>query len=99
MATEPFTLELLDPIQRPEPLPTELAPRLTGLSGIRLGLLENSKDNSDRLLDFVGEILQEQYGVGELVRRSKHSAYEPARPGVYDEIAASSDAVVTGVGD
>jgi len=92
-------IELLDPIERPTPVPTGLAPRLPTLTGTTIGLLENSKTNSDRLLDHIAETLQREFGVAEVVRKSKRSASFPAPDAVYDELTARAHAVVTGIGD
>ena len=99
MAPEPYEIELLDPIEPPAPVPAQLAPRLSTLVGTTIGLLENSKFNSGKLLDYIAELLQRDYGVKVVVRRGKRSASYPAPDEVYDELAKSTDAVVTGIGD
>ncbi|MBI2322485.1 MAG: hypothetical protein HYU88_10495 [Chloroflexi bacterium] len=99
MALDTFEIELLDPIEQPLPAPTQLAPRLTTLAGRTVGLLENTKYNSRELLDDIAEVLQRDYGVRDILRRSKESASRPAAAAVYDELAAHCDAVITGIGD
>jgi hypothetical protein len=94
-----FEIELLDPVQHPTPTPAEMAPRLSSLEGKRVVLLENTKTNSDRLLTYIGEILELEYGVKEAVlHRKAHPSFPPADE-VIDELAGLSDAVVTGIGD
>jgi hypothetical protein len=99
MADELYEIELLDPVEHPAPVPGQRAKRLRTLEGATIGLLENSKFNSSRLLDYIAEILVKDYGAKAVVRRGKRSASFPAPPEVYDELATRTDAVVTGVGD
>ena len=88
------------------PRGTDLAPgefhlnaRLSDLSGKRLGLLENSKDNSDKLLRELGEILSQKYEFSEIKHYSKHSASLPTKPEVIQVILNEVDILITGVGD
>jgi hypothetical protein len=76
-----------------------LNPRLGDLSGKRLGLLENSKANSDKVLHQLGEILQEKYDLAEVRYFSKHNASLPTKPEVIQNILNQVDVLVTGIGD
>ena len=73
--------------------------RPNDLNGKRLGLLENSKDNSDKLLYELGEILKQKYDFAEVKYFSKHHASLPARPEVVQSILNEVDVLITGVGD
>ncbi len=73
--------------------------RPNDLKGKRLGLLENSKDNSDKLLHELGEILNRKYGFQEVKYFSKHSASLPTKPEVIQDILNEVDVLITGVGD
>ena len=99
MAQAAYEIELLDPVEHPAPAPARRAKRLKTLEGLTLGLLENTKFNSGRLLDYVGELLIKDHRVKAVVRRSKRSASFPAPDEVYQELAERTDAVVTGIGD
>ncbi len=99
MSKAPEFLELLSPVERPTEVPSEIAPRLGTLAGTTIGLMENSKDNSAKMLDYIAESLQRDYGVKDFVRISKESASFPPADEVYDQLARMTDAVVTGVGD
>jgi hypothetical protein len=55
------TITVLDPTAEPRPTEVRLAPRLTTLDGVRLGLLDNSKPNADRILERIEERLSQQY--------------------------------------
>jgi|SRR5919106_5931041 hypothetical protein len=73
--------------------------RPNDLNGKRLGLMENTKDNSDKLLRELGEILQQKYGFAEVKYFSKHHASLPAKPEVIQSILDEADVLITGVGD
>ena len=49
-------MELLDPTLEAQAQSIAWAPRPTALSGKRVALIENTKYNSDRLLERIGEI-------------------------------------------
>ena len=73
--------------------------RPNSLQGKTLGLLENSKANSDKVLNELGRILQEKYGLKEVRNFSKHSASLPTKPETIQEMLDGVDLLVTGVGD
>ena len=76
-----------------------LAPRRTKLSGARVGLLENGKQNASRFLEDVADVLRERYGAGEATLRRKENFAQPAPAELIDALSAESDLVVIGVGD
>jgi len=69
------------------------------LTGLRLGLLENSKANSDKLLHELGDILKKKYDLEEVTLFHKHSASLPTKPEVIQDILDRVDVLITGVGD
>ena len=73
--------------------------RPNSLQGKTLGLLENSKANSDKVLHELGRILQEKYGLKEVRNFSKHSASLPTKPETVQEMLDGVDVLITGVGD
>ena len=73
--------------------------RPNSLKGKTLGLLENSKANSDKVLHELGRILQEKYGLKEVRNFSKHSASLPTKPETIQEMLDGVDLLITGVGD
>jgi hypothetical protein len=75
-----------------------LAPPLSSLEGGLVGLLDNGKANSDRLLDRIEAILREHYGVREFIRRQKADFSRPAPPALLAELSAC-DAIITATGD
>jgi len=77
-----------------------LAPRRgEGLSGARVGLLENGKQNASLFLTDVADILRDRYGAGAAKMRRKENFAAPAPPELIDALSAESDLVVIGVGD
>jgi hypothetical protein len=76
-----------------------LAPRRGELSGARVGLLENGKQNASLFLTEVAGILRESYGAGEAKLRRKENFAQPAPQDLIDQLSSESDLVVIGIGD
>ena len=74
----PESIRLYDPTAEARTMPAALAPRLESLAGKRVGILDNGKPNAGTLMLAVTKILQERYGVGEIVKREKPIAGPPA---------------------
>lgn len=94
----------LDAILSPEGASTakqhHVAPRrFTTLDGARLGLLGNSKLNSDAVLLAISDLLKERYAVESVFMRSKPTFSKPAPDALIDEMVANADVIITGVGD
>ena len=68
------------------------------LTGARVALVDNSKENAGYLLGVVGEHLRERWGV-ELVTYKKRVASEPLVAESFDEALQTCALVVTGLGD
>jgi len=93
-------LEILDPTVEPTETPeVTYAPRPDSLAGKRIGLIENTKFNSDRLLLRIGEILKAEHGAGEIRLFRKHNSSVPAHPEIIDELRQTCDLMVAGIGD
>ncbi len=91
-------ITVLNPTSQSEVQPLQLALPLTSLRGCLIGVLDNTKVNSDRIFQHVEKILLEDYGVHELVWRRKHDFSRPAPAALLAELSAC-DAIITGVGD
>jgi len=76
-----------------------LAPRLVGLQGITVGLIDNHKRNADVYLEELGRLLKEEYGISRVKTYRKISQSMPTPPEVLDELAAQCDAIVHAVAD
>ena len=92
-------MKLFDPTTPPVERGITLAPRLGSLRGLRLGLVENTKFNSDAILARLGERLAREHGVtvSRMIRKRSpsHAVTEEAA----DALRRISDFVVSGVGD
>ncbi|HEX7787916.1 MAG TPA: hypothetical protein VF653_16990 [Methylomirabilota bacterium] len=91
--------DILDPTVEPRRQPLTYVPRPDSLKGKRIGLVENTKFNSDKLLRKIGDILKTEYGATETRMWRKHNAGVPAHQEILDEAARSVDVVVAGIGD
>ncbi|RBY82417.1 hypothetical protein DQ238_03725 [Geodermatophilus sp. TF02-6] len=79
---------------------TAHAPRRAGLTGVRLGLLENTKHNAALLLDELAALLQHEHGASSTVlRRTKTAFALPLPEEQLAELVRECDVVLTGVGD
>ena len=73
--------------------------RPDSLSGKTLGLLENSKANSDKVLHELGQMLKEKYDLKDVVWFIKHSACLRTTPDVVQDMVNQVDILITGIGD
>jgi hypothetical protein len=90
---------VFDPRGRVDAVQTALAPRVTALKGLRLGILDNTKWNANRLLRKTAALLEEGQGVGAVSYYKKESFSKVADPELIAEIAANNDIVLTAIGD
>ncbi|HTI55734.1 MAG TPA: hypothetical protein VMC04_15965 [Verrucomicrobiae bacterium] len=91
--------EILDPTVEPRRQPLTYVPRPDSLKGKRIGLVENTKFNSDKLLQKIGVILKTEYGAAEARMWRKHNSSVPAHQEIIDDAKRSVDVVVAGIGD
>lgn len=90
-------MDVLNPVRSVSNQWKPLARRSPSLRGRRIGVLDNSKPNADRLLGRLAELLVERHGAASITRWRKPGASRPAT--MIDEIARGSDIVLTGSGD
>jgi len=64
-----------------------------------VGLIENTKFNSDRLLAKIGNILKAEYGAAETRMWRKHNSSVPAHQEIIEELKRTCDVMVAGIGD
>ncbi len=91
--------EILDPTVEPRKQPLTYVPRPDSLKGKRVGLVENTKFNSDKLLIRIGDILKSEYGAADYTMWRKHNSSVPAHQEILDEARREVDCVVAGIGD
>jgi len=94
------TLVILDPSGIP-PLIEKVRPaaRPAFLEGIRLGLLDNTKPNSDKLLCQLEKRLHRKYPIGSFTHYRKHGSALPLEEDLIERMANECDFVVNAVPD
>ena len=90
---------VFDPRGRVDAVHRPLAPRAAMLAGLRLGVLDNTKWNANRLLRKTAALLEAGYRVGTVSYYRKESFSKPADPGLIREIAGANDIILTAIGD
>ncbi len=93
--TEPFIV--LDPTLEVETTRRERAPRLPAFHTV--GLLDNGKNNSEKVLRGVAALLEARYPGIEIRYYRKPGAYRPAPDALLDQVAAECDVALVGIGD
>jgi hypothetical protein len=90
---------LFDPTAAPVGREIKIAPRPARLDGLRIGLVENTKFNSDALLLRLAERLGRRHGmtVSRMVRKRSPSHEVDAAD--IEALRKQSDFVVSGIGD
>ena len=95
----PNDLAVFDPRGRVDAEPAALSPRVPSLAGLRLGVLDNTKWNANRLLRKTAALLAAEHGIGTVSYYKKESFSKPADPALVAEITAANDIVLTAIGD
>ena len=75
-----------------------MAARPVDLSGKVVGLLDNTKEQADIILQTVGDALCERFGVERLVIRRKEHYSKPATLEIINEMADQVDVAIAGLG-
>ena len=88
-----------DPRGVVETQPLGLAARVGSLGGLRLGVLDNTKWNANRLLRKTVTKLQEEFSFAAVNYYRKESFSKDADPALIEAIAANNDIVLTAIGD
>ena len=79
--------------------PLALAPRIREPMRMRLGLLDNTKWNANRLLRKTAAQLEARFRFGAVTYYRKEIFSKDADPDLLKTIAAENDAVLTAIGD
>jgi len=93
--TEPFVV--LDPTLEVEVAKVERAPRVAEVK--RIGLLDNGKPNSEKVLQMVAAKVAEAYPGVQVTYYRKPGAYRPAPSALLDQVAEENDVALVGIGD
>ena len=91
-------MRVLDPTIEMKAAGAAAAPRLALLVGKTVGFVSNGKEGTKGYFGHLDRLLREEFGVGNVVWRTKSNFSAPADKHIVDEISRWH-AVVTGVGD
>lgn len=92
-------LKIFDPTNPAKVEKIDFVPRPKSLRSLRIGLVDNRKFNSDKLLIKIAIILENNYGAKSHLIRRKHHAGVPAHDEIINELASKCDVVIAGIGD
>ncbi|MFB3820325.1 MAG: hypothetical protein ACE147_21930 [Candidatus Methylomirabilales bacterium] len=92
-------IEFLDPTAEVVAQEPPRVPGPASLAGRRVALIDNTKTNSDRLLEKIGDILKAEHGVAETRVWRKRNPSVPIEDAALAEVKAKYDVAVAGVGD
>ena len=92
-------IQIFDPTTETKKRSMSFAPRPKSLAGQRIGLVDNTKHNSDQLLLRIAAILERDHGAKTHIIRRKKSSGVPPHNEIIEEFKANCDLVVAGVGD
>jgi len=92
-------LKIFDPTTTIREEKIEFVPRPKSLRNLRMGLVDNTKYNSDKLLIKIAAMLEKDYGAKSHVIRRKNKSGVPVHPELIDEFASDCDVVIAGIGD
>lgn len=94
-----MTVQIYDPTTEVAERHINFVRRPKSLAGLRIGLVDNTKHNSDELLLRIATILEGEHGAKAHVIRRKKSAGAAPHAEIVEEYKASCDVIVAGVGD
>jgi hypothetical protein len=89
-------MEVINPTADRETKIGKIASRGHDLTAKRIGLLDNSKPNADKFLEYVGQLLKEKYPAIELLSKRKMTRTEAD---CLQELTARCDLVISAFAD
>jgi hypothetical protein len=93
-----MSFTVLDPTAEKTAPPGQRAPRLDTLAGKTVGFISNGKEGTKGFFGHLERILKDDYGVANVVMRTKSNYSAPADAPIAAEIG-HWDAVISGLGD
>jgi len=91
-------LPFIDPTESGSKTKVPLAARPMDLVGKVVGLIDNTKEQADVILETIADALRERYGVREVIIRRKEFFSKPASAALLDEMAAKVQVAAAAVG-
>jgi hypothetical protein len=92
-------MKIFDPTSKPVERAVEVAPRPASLKGLRLGLVDNTKFNSDTLLAKLAERLARRHAMTVALTSRKRSPSHEIDEAAIRALRSQADLVVSGIGD
>ena len=92
------TLGFIDPTAGGNRAKIAFAPRSPDLAGKVVGLLDNTKEQADIILEAVAEALRERYGVAKVLIRRKDYYSKPASEDLINEMASQVQVAAAALG-
>ena len=94
-----MAIQIFDPTTEATKRRIAFAARPESLAGRRIGLIDNTKHNSDQLLLRIADILEREHGAKAHIIRKKKSSGSAPHSEIIEEYKANVDVVIAGVGD
>ena len=94
-----MSMQIYDPTLGATGRSVSFVPRPKSLAGLRVGLVDNTKHNSDQLLLRIAALLESKHGAKAHIIRRKKSSGVPPHAEIIEEFKANCDLVVAGIGD
>jgi hypothetical protein len=91
-------LPFIDPTRSGGKTKLDRAPRPMDLAGKVVGLLDNTKEQADIILETIGRALREKYGVADVIIRRKEYYSKPATAQLINDMANKVQVAVAAVG-
>jgi hypothetical protein len=93
------TITVLSPIGERRQAILAVPPLPGDLRGLTVGFVDNTKHNFDLLIEDMGALLKERFGVKAVVHRRKANAATAAADEIIEGLAKDCDLVFAGSGD
>jgi hypothetical protein len=94
-----MSIQIYDPTLGASGRSVQFMPRPKSLAGLRIGLVDNTKHNSDQLLLRIAALLESKHGAKAHIIRKKKSPGAAPHAEIVDDYKANCDVIVAGVGD
>ena len=90
--------QFIDPTAGGGKAKVALAPRPMDLAGKAVGLLDNTKEQGELILQTLGRALREHHGAAKVVLMAKEHYSKPADPAIINEMANQVQVAIAAVG-
>ena len=94
-----MTMDVFDPTNTPREEPIRFAARPQELSGLKVGLVDNTKFNSRVILEKIAARLKERHGVDLVHIDTKQSPSHGVSEDAVKAFKTKADFVIAGIGD